>query len=65
MAQALKGIRADLPVAMASAYITEELRAMVRVVGLPELICKPDAIDSLCEIVVRLFDVQGGTGNPA
>jgi CheY-like chemotaxis protein len=51
---ALREIRADLPLALASGYITEELRAKALAVGVSELIYKPNTVDELCEAVARL-----------
>jgi CheY-like chemotaxis protein len=54
VARALREIRTGLPVALASGYITEELRALVSAAGVRELIYKPDTADALCEAVTRL-----------
>ena len=54
LAHALREVRADLPVVMASGYITEELRAKVPAAGIRELIYKPNTVDELCEVVARL-----------
>ena len=56
VAQALKEIRPDLPVVMASGYITEELRAQAPAAGIRELIYKPDTVDDLCEAVARIAE---------
>jgi CheY-like chemotaxis protein len=60
VAQALKEIRADLPVVLASGYITEELRAKAPAAGIRELIHKPNTVDDLCEAVVHYANAQGG-----
>jgi len=52
--RALREIRADLPVAIASGYITDELRAKAPAAGVSELIYKPNTVDELCEVVARL-----------
>lgn len=52
VAQALKDIRADLPVVLASGYITEEVRAKAPAAGICGLIEKPRTIEGLCEAVV-------------
>jgi PAS domain S-box-containing protein len=54
LARALREIRADLPVALASGYITEEMRAQAPAAGVSELIYKPNTVDELCEVVARL-----------
>jgi PAS domain S-box-containing protein len=53
LAQAVKEIRTDLPVILASGYITEELRAKAVAAGICELIYKPNTVDDLCEAVAR------------
>jgi PAS domain S-box-containing protein len=54
VALALRKIRADLPVVLASGYITEELRAKAAAVGIRELIYKPNTVEDLCQAVARL-----------
>jgi len=61
LARALKGIRADLPVALASGYITEELRLEAPAAGISELIYKPNTTTDLCEAVSRLAQTAGKT----
>ena len=58
VAIALRDIRADLPVVLASGYITEELRANAPAAGISELIYKPDTVDELCEAVARIANAQ-------
>ena len=55
VAQAVKEIRADLPVALASGYITEELRAKAPAAGVRELIYKPDTAEDFSQAVARLL----------
>ena len=54
VARALREIRADLPVALASGYITEELRAQAPAAGVRQLIYKPDTTDDLCAVIALL-----------
>jgi len=54
VAQALKQIRQDLPVALASGYITEELQKQAPAAGVSELIYKPNTAEELSETVARL-----------
>ncbi|MBE0621171.1 MAG: PAS domain S-box protein [Burkholderiales bacterium] len=54
VAQALKEMRADLPVALASGYITEELRAQAPAAGVLELVYKPNTVDELYDVIARL-----------
>jgi two-component system, cell cycle sensor histidine kinase and response regulator CckA len=63
VACALREIRADLPVAIASGYITEELRAQAPAAGVIELLYKPDTVDELCEVVARLANTRRGKEN--
>ena len=58
MARALRQIRADLPIVMASGYITEDLRAKAPAAGVRELIYKPNTVDDLCEAVARYANAQ-------
>ncbi|MCX7140241.1 MAG: PAS domain S-box protein [Proteobacteria bacterium] len=58
LARALRQIRADLPIVMASGYITEELRAQAPVAGVSELVFKPDTVGELCDAVERQVRVQ-------
>jgi CheY-like chemotaxis protein/anti-sigma regulatory factor (Ser/Thr protein kinase) len=58
VAKALKEIRADLPVVLASGYITEELRAKAPAAGVSELIYKPNTVDDLCEAIARYANAQ-------
>ena len=53
LAQALKNIRSDLPIVMASGYFSEELRAAALAAGIVELIYKPNTVDDLCDAVAR------------
>jgi CheY-like chemotaxis protein len=54
VAREVRAIRADLPVALASGYITEELRAQAPAAGVVELVYKPYDADELREAVARL-----------
>jgi PAS domain S-box-containing protein len=58
VAEALKEIRADLPVVLASGYITEELRQKAPAAGVRELIYKPNTVDELCAAVARFSHAQ-------
>ena len=60
VAQALKAIRADLPVALASGYITEELRTRAQAAGVRELIFKPNTAEDFCAAVARLVHTLEG-----
>ncbi len=58
VARALRQIRADLPIVMASGYITEELRAQAPAAGVSELVFKPDTVGELCDAVERQVRAQ-------
>ena len=64
-ARALREMRADLPVALASGYITDELRAAAPAAGVSELIYKANIVGELCEVVARLVDAPRGRENSA
>ena len=53
-------IRPDLPVALASGYVTAEIEAAARAEGARALIHKPNDVEELCETVQRL--VMGDDG---
>ena len=65
VAQALKEIRPDLPVVMASGYISEELRAKAPAAGVRELIYKPNTVEDLCEAIARFAITQNADKSPA
>ena len=54
VARAVRGIRADLPVAVASGFIDETLRAQAEGAGVREIIFKASAVGEFCEVVSRL-----------
>ncbi|MBI4515170.1 MAG: PAS domain S-box protein [Deltaproteobacteria bacterium] len=57
VARELSRLRPDLPVVLASGYITEELRAAAPEVGVRQLIYKPNTVEELCLAVQRLAGV--------
>jgi PAS domain S-box-containing protein len=63
LARALREIRADLPIALASGLVTEELRAAAPAAGIIELIYKPNTVDELCAVIARLAAAQRGREN--
>ncbi len=63
VARALRQIRADLPVALASGYITEALRAEAPAAGVIDLIYKPNTADELCRAVARLAHAWRGNAD--
>lgn len=58
VAQEMKKIRADLPVVLASGYITGELRQKAPAAGIYDLIYKPNTVEDLCEAVARFANAQ-------
>ncbi|WP_310568033.1 ATP-binding protein [Hydrogenophaga sp.] len=54
VARAVRAIRPDLPVAVASGYISDELQAEAAAAGVTEVVFKTDAVEAFCEIVARL-----------
>ncbi|MCZ2495651.1 response regulator [Xylophilus sp. Kf1] len=60
LAREARLIRADLPVALASGYVTAEIEAAARQEGARALIHKPNDVEELCATVQRL--VQGEHG---
>jgi PAS domain S-box-containing protein len=59
VAREVRAIRADLPLAIASGFIDEQLRAEAPAAGVRELIFKADAAEGLCEALVRLAHTLG------
>lgn len=54
VARQVLAIRPDLPVAVASGYISDELQAEAQAAGVTEVVFKTDAVEAFCEIVARL-----------
>ncbi|WP_066271950.1 hybrid sensor histidine kinase/response regulator [Hydrogenophaga palleronii] len=54
VARAVLAINPQLTVAVASGYITDELQAEAKVVGVREVVFKTDAVEAFCEVVARL-----------
>lgn len=47
-------LRPDLPVVLASGYITDDLRARALEAGVRHLVYKPNTVEELCDVVSRL-----------
>jgi CheY-like chemotaxis protein len=62
VARVVRSIRVDLPVAVASGFVDEELETQAVAAGVCEVIYKARAVDEFCEIVQRL--AQTGTKSP-
>jgi two-component system, cell cycle sensor histidine kinase and response regulator CckA len=56
VARAVLAINPDLPVAVASGYITDELQAEAVAAGVREVVFKTDAVDDFCNVVAKLVD---------
>ncbi len=54
VARAIRAIRDDLPVAIASGFIDEQLRAEAEQAGVKELMFKADLAEDFCDAVARL-----------
>ena len=61
VAREIRTIRAELPVAVASGFIDEELRAQAGAAGVRELIFKASGAEEFCEAFVRLSSAVGTT----
>lgn len=57
-----KSIRPDLPVALASGYVTPELESRAMAEGANALIYKPNDVNELCETVERLIEAASTHG---
>ena len=55
VARAVREIRADLPVAITSGYITEAMRSEAEAAGVRAIIFKPDVVEALCDEVARIL----------
>jgi CheY-like chemotaxis protein len=64
VARAVRAIRADLPLAVASGFIDEALRAQADGAGVRKLIFKADAVQDLCEAIAQLAQTLGARPNP-
>lgn len=60
VASEARKIRADLPIAISSGYITDQLRADAKALGINEVIFKPNGVDEFCDLIQRLM-----AGSPA
>ncbi|OIQ72400.1 blue-light-activated protein [mine drainage metagenome] len=58
--RAIKAVRPELPVALASGYVTPEIERDALVAGANALIHKPNDVDELCGIVQKLLAKSDG-----
>jgi CheY-like chemotaxis protein len=54
VARSISSIRPNLPVAVASGFITDELKTQALALGVTDLIFKPNAVEEYGEVVARL-----------
>ena len=54
VAREVLAINPQLPVAVASGYISDELQSEAQAVGVTEVVFKTDAVEAFCEVVARL-----------
>ncbi|MBT9552174.1 MAG: response regulator [Hydrogenophaga sp.] len=55
LAREIKALHPQLPVAIASGYISEELRLGAPSAGVDEVIFKPDTVEAMCAAIQRLL----------
>ncbi len=56
LASAIRDIRADLVVILASGCVTDELRTEAPAAGVAEIVLKPNTVDELCSAIVRFTE---------
>ena len=56
VARQILQIRKDLPVVITSGYITEELRAGAKALGVQHLIYKPNTVEELCQAIAQVLE---------
>jgi two-component system, cell cycle sensor histidine kinase and response regulator CckA len=65
VARAVRTIRADLPVAVASGFVDEALRENADQAGVREVIFKADDLETFCAAVQRLVEGSGNASQSA
>ncbi len=60
VAEELQRIRPGLPVVITSGYITDELTAAARAVGVSQVVYKPNTVDELCRTIQQLLLIETG-----
>jgi signal transduction histidine kinase/CheY-like chemotaxis protein len=56
VAQAIRQIRADLPVVVTSGYVRAEDRETAKQVGVRDLVLKPDTVEELAGVLAKVFE---------
>jgi DNA-binding NarL/FixJ family response regulator len=59
VARAVRQIRADLPVAVASGFVDEVLRSQANEAGVRKLLLKADDVEVFCTAIQLLVDPAG------
>jgi len=59
VARAVREIRPDLPVVMASGFITDELKVQALEAGVLDLVFKANGVEEFCDVVQRLVGAPG------
>ncbi|GFE84760.1 hypothetical protein GCM10011487_67600 [Steroidobacter agaridevorans] len=62
VAQAIREIRADLPVVVTSGYVRAEDRKTAKEVGVRDLVPKPDTVEELAGVLAKVFENRRGSG---
>lgn len=62
VAQAIREIRADLPVVVTSGYVRAEDRKTARELGVLGLVLKPDTVEELAGVLARAFEGRRSDG---
>lgn len=60
LAQAVKSVRQDMPVLLASGYVSDELRGRAQDVGIEHVVYKPNSAADMCRAVQRLLNEYRG-----
>lgn len=55
VASEIRRLRPEMPMALTSGYVTEELRVKARALGIREIIYKPNTADDLIEVLHRML----------
>ena len=58
LARHVRALKPQLPIAIASGFITDELRAQARELGVHDLVFKPNVVQEYCDVVDRLLGID-------
>lgn len=62
VAAEILSIRTDMPLALMSGYVTEELKTDARRIGIKDVIYKPTTVEEFSEAIYQLIAVESGEG---